>query len=129
NTVTAFYSTNGTTWVPLGTPQTIAMAAANVGLAITAHNNTALNASTFTSVSLITPPATPSNLTAVAASSSQINLSWTNNASNQTGFQVDRATNSRFSQGLVTVTVAANVTSYSATGLSPSTTYYFRVRA
>ena len=66
----------------------------------------------------VTIPAAPSGLTATAASSSQINLSWTNNATNQTGFQIDQATNSGFTQGLTTVTVGANVTTYSATGLS-----------
>lgn len=74
-------------------------------------------------------PSAPSNLAASAASSTQINLSWTDNASNETDFSVDRATNSSFSSGLVTSTVGANVTSFQATGLSPSTAYYFRVRA
>jgi hypothetical protein len=32
-----------------------------------------------------TPPAAPSNLTATASSSSQINLSWSDNASDETG--------------------------------------------
>ena len=74
-------------------------------------------------------PAAPSGLTATAASSSEIDLSWTNNAANQTGFTIDQATNSDFTQGLTTVTVAANVTTYSETGLSSNTTYYYRVRA
>ena len=53
------------------------------------------------------PPTAPSGLTATAASSSQINLSWTNNATNQTGFQIDQATSSDFTQDLTTVTVGA----------------------
>ena len=61
--------------------------------------------------------------------SSQINLSWTDNSNNETGFKIDRATNSTFTAGLTTVTVGSNVTTYSATGLSSSTTYYYRVRA
>jgi hypothetical protein len=77
----------------------------------------------------VSAPAAPSGLTATAASASQINLAWTNNANNQTGFQIDQATNSGFTQNLTTATVAANATSYSATGLSASTTYYYRVRA
>ena len=51
-------------------------------------------------------------MTATAASSSQINLSWTNNATNQTGFQIDQATSSDFTQNLTTVSVGANVTTY-----------------
>ena len=84
---------------------------------------------TLTATAVSGVPAAPSGLTATAASSSQINLSWTNNANNQTGFQIDQATSSDFTQGLTTVTVGANVTTYSATGLSASTTYYYRVRA
>ena len=76
-----------------------------------------------------TAPAAPSGLTAAAASTSQINLNWTNNANNQTGFKIDQATSSDFSTGLTTVTVGANVTTYSPTGLTASTTYYYRVRA
>ena len=62
-------------------------------------------------------------------SASQINLSWTDNSNNETGFKIDQATSSDFSTGLTTVTVGANVTTYSATGLSSHTTYYYRVRA
>jgi pectate lyase len=74
-------------------------------------------------------PAAPSNLAASATSSSQINLTWTDNANNETGFVVERATNSAFSAGLVSSNVGANVQSFSATGLAASTTYFFRVRA
>ena len=42
---------------------------------------------------------------------------------------MDRATNSAFSAGLVSSNLGANVSSFSATGLSASTTYFFRVRA
>src|SRR4029453_18764860 len=36
-------------------------------------------------------PAAPTNLTATALSSSQINLSWTDHSNNETGFKVERA--------------------------------------
>ena len=64
-------------------------------------------------------PAAPSNLTASAASTSQINLAWTDNSNNETGFKVEQATNgTTFAQ---VGTVAANIKSYSSTGLNPST--------
>jgi len=73
------------------------------------------------------PPTAPSALTATAISSSQINLAWTDNANNETGFKIERSTNNvNFTQ---IATVSANVTTYSNTGLSPLTTYYYRVRA
>jgi hypothetical protein len=82
----------------------------------------------FTTGGGTTAPTAPSNLTATAASSSQINLAWTDNASNETGFYVERSTASAsgFSQ---IASVGANTTSYQSTGLTASTRYYYRVRA
>jgi hypothetical protein len=77
----------------------------------------------------VTIPAAPSGLSATSASTSQINLAWTDNATNETGFVLERATNSTFTAGLTSFNLAANTTSYSDTGLSASTTYWYRVRA
>lgn len=73
-------------------------------------------------------PAAPSGLSASAASSSQINLTWTDNASNEQGFKVYKSTDgSSFS--LYTTIATPNTASYSVTGLSPSTQYWFKVTA
>jgi hypothetical protein len=85
---------------------------------------TAAVAATTTSAA----PNAPSGLSASAVSSSQINLSWTDNSSNETGFEVKRATDSGFTQN-VTWHGGITGTSYSDTGLSASTTYYYKVRA
>lgn len=77
----------------------------------------------------VTAPTAPSGLTATAASSSQINLAWTDNSTNETAFKVERATASTGPWSEIAGNLAANTTSYSATGLTASTTYYFRVRA
>jgi len=77
----------------------------------------------------VTVPAAPTNLAATAASSSQVNLSWSDNSSNETGFAIDYATSSTFSSGVTTLAVGANLTSRSITGLAAGTTYYFRIRA
>ena len=73
-------------------------------------------------------PAAPSNLGATAVSSSQINLSWTDNSANETGFKIERKKSTALSYTQIT-TVGANVTSYQSTGLSASTAYTYRVRA
>lgn len=56
-------------------------------------------------------------------------LSWTDSSANETGFTIQRATNPAFTTGLNTVTVAANTTTLTQTGLSRNTTYYYRIRA
>jgi hypothetical protein len=76
-----------------------------------------------------TVPGAPGSLAATATSTSQVNLTWADNSNNEAGFTIERATNNAFSAGLTSATVGANATSYSATGLAASTTYYFRVRA
>ena len=73
------------------------------------------------------PPSAPTGLTATAASSSRINLSWTDNSGDETGFRIERKQGSgSFSQ---VGTVGADVTTYASTGLSASTAYTYRVRA
>jgi beta-glucanase (GH16 family)/regulation of enolase protein 1 (concanavalin A-like superfamily) len=54
NNFSASYSTDGITWSPVGTPQTIAMpTGALAGLAVCAHTNNSLNTATFTNVSVL----------------------------------------------------------------------------
>ena len=65
----------------------------------------------------------------MAASSSQINLAWVDNAGNETGFEIQRCTGSKCTDFSPIATVGANVTSYSDTGLSAKTTYRYRVYA
>jgi hypothetical protein len=67
------------------------------------------------------------------ASSSQITLGWTDNSDNETGFKIERCTGVGCETNVANfgqiATVGAGVTSYTDTGLSPSTTYAYRVRA
>ena len=76
-----------------------------------------------------TPPAAPSNLAATATSSSQINLTWTDSDNTEQGFKIERCTGVGCSDFAQIATVGANVTSYSNTGLTASTSYSYRVRA
>jgi hypothetical protein len=73
-------------------------------------------------------PAQPGNLKAVANSPTQITLTWADNSNNETGFEVQRSTSSSFTSPS-TFNVAANATTYVDKTASPSTTYYYRVRA
>ena len=72
-------------------------------------------------------PGAPSNLTATAASSSRIDVAWTDNAANESGFKVERSTDGvNFTQIAI---LPANTNAYASTGLTPDTTYTYRVRA
>jgi hypothetical protein len=73
-----------------------------------------------------TPPAAPSNLILDAVSSSQINLSWQDNAVNEANYFVEISTGGAFTQ--VGGLIPANAQSYSVTGLNTNTRYTFRVR-
>ena len=75
-----------------------------------------------------TPPAAPSGLSANAVSSSQINLSWSDNSNNEDQFRIERSTDGGSNWSLLTNT-AADATSFQNTGLTASTTYHYRVRA
>jgi hypothetical protein len=75
------------------------------------------------------PPAAPTGLTASAFSSSQINLAWTDNSSNETNFVVERCSGQGCSDFADLATLAANTTSYANTGLPSNTAYTYRVRA
>jgi len=73
------------------------------------------------------PPSAPSTLSAAAVSSSQIKLSWTNTATNATGIKIERSLDgTTFTQ---VNTVAHDASTFTDTGLSPSTVYFYRVRA
>jgi hypothetical protein len=74
-------------------------------------------------------PNAPSNLTAAAASASQINLAWTDNSGDETGFLIERCTGNNCINFAQVASVGANVTSYPDPGLANNTFYRYRVRA
>lgn len=73
------------------------------------------------------PPAAPTELVATPSSSTQVALTWKDNAASETGFQVEaRTVDGTFAQ---VATVGPNVVSTVVGALEPSTLYLFRVRA
>ena len=72
-------------------------------------------------------PAAPSALVATTVDTSQINHKWTDNSNNESTFSVERSTNcTNFTQ---IATVGPNITGYTDSGLTASTTYTYRIRA
>lgn len=71
-------------------------------------------------------PFAPTSLMGTA-NTTQINLSWTDNSTNETGFKIERKTGT----GTYTIVgnTATNITTFSDISLTPSNTYTFRVYA
>ncbi|MGB6834128.1 MAG: IPT/TIG domain-containing protein [Candidatus Acidiferrum sp.] len=78
-----------------------------------------------------TPPTAPNNLTATAASASQINLSWTASTDNVgvTGYLIQRCLGSGCATFAQVASVSGTATTYNDTGLAGSTSYSYRVQA
>jgi len=74
-------------------------------------------------------PAAPSGLTANAVSSSQVDLAWTDNASNEDGFVVERSNDLGVTWNQIGLPTAANVTTFSDTSVLPLGTYQYQVCA
>lgn len=83
--------------------------------------------SSASATTLTTPPNAPSGLSGAATTTSAIGLTWTDNASNETAFGIERSTDS-FNWSQIAST-SANTVGYHDSGLSAGTTYYHRVRA
>ncbi|WP_458008562.1 glycosyl hydrolase family 8 [Flavobacterium sp. PL002] len=121
---------------------------ATVGAGVIVYNDTALPANVYnyrvratnatgdssysnvasgTTAAPATAPSIPSDLLVSVVSNSQINLSWTDTATNETGFKIERASgNGSYSQ---IATVGAGVVTYNNTALTANTLYNYRVRA
>jgi titin len=75
------------------------------------------------------PPLAPSDLATVARTGVRIDLSWTDNATNETRFEVERCSGAGCTDFVKIATRGANAAGYSDAGLTPSTWYSYRVRA
>ncbi|MDB6028939.1 MAG: hypothetical protein JWM68_5162 [Verrucomicrobiales bacterium] len=89
------------------------------GAGNSAYSNTASNTTKDTI------PVAPASLTATATSTTQINLAWTCSAGNEDGFKIQRSTDGTTFAQIATAGINAN--SYSNTGLTGNTKYYYRV--
>jgi hypothetical protein len=80
-------------------------------------------------LSCVEIPSAATNLIASASSGTQVNLSWQDNSTNETGFSIERKLTLGNSQFVSIATVASNVTSYSDQALPTDTRYSYRIRA
>lgn len=88
----------------------------------------AYTATASVNTSLTTTPLAPTNPVAVGLYPTQIQLSWTDGAHNESGYQLERSTASGSGFSLLT-TLGAGANGYIDSNLPDGTRYYYRVRA
>lgn len=79
-----------------------------------------------------TIPAAPINLKSDVISGNQVNLTWTYSSSDKVGFEIEREQGGRkvaFDLGTGLTGTDTGIVSFADTGLTPDTTYTYRVRA
>jgi hypothetical protein len=74
-----------------------------------------------------TAPVAPSGLSATSVSDDGVDLAWTDNAADETGFVVERS--EQEGSWLVAAELGAGASAFADAGLQPGTTYAYRVRA
>jgi hypothetical protein len=91
-----------------------------------ALNNTATTVANYR-IGTVSLPAAPTGLGISSARSDRIALAWSDNSSNEAGFKIQRSRDGVTYSWLATL--GANTTTFTDTSVSPSTMYYYRVRA
>ena len=107
----------------------------NYSYSVLAYN--AGGSSNGTSVTATAPPPTCATLPAVPTNlmvdgtptPSSVSLKWTDNATNEDGYVLERKFTTATGYGYITFNLSANTTSYSDTGVTAGTTYDYRVQA
>ena len=120
---TASYSTDGVSWSPIGSVSMTMPTNALAGLAVTAHNNSALCLAAFEDVAVAAPPV-PSNLKATPGNTS-VFLNWSPSPT-AAAYSVKR---SAISHGAYSVVGRTAGTSFAETNLVNGVTWYYVVSA
>ncbi|MEO7100184.1 MAG: alginate lyase family protein [Luteolibacter sp.] len=127
---TAFQSPDGTTWFSAGTSTVPMSASYQVGLAACGGAKGPSTA-TFDNVILDVkppqPPVAPTTLAAKSVGKNEVRLTWQNNATNQTGYKIEAASENGIFYEIADV--APTATDFVNTGLSAPTSLRYRVRA
>jgi len=96
---------------------------------VRARNNVGNSAYTSEVVAALIGPAAPTNLVGVTLTNTSIQLTWTDVATNETGYEIQRCTVSGGCVYAPLTTVAANSTSYTDGTVAYNTSYQYQIRA
>lgn len=157
DTITTYYSTNGSTWTEVGstTLNNLNSGSVLIGLAATAHNTSYRAAAVFDNITITgpataTPTATatpddtptpvptptntpdasfmaPSGLTATASGGGVV-LNWVDNSTTESGFIIERQEPDGSWTEVISIPTP-DLTTYTDPGAACGTTYTYRVRA
>src|SRR5690606_35318215 len=86
------------------------------------------NVASATTSGVALPPSAPDGLTALAVSTTQINLKGNDRSDNETNFVIERSIGNNTHYEII-ADVNANDTTFESTGLTANQTYFYRVRA
>ena len=137
NVFTTFSSADGANWTAVGQVTLSLNFTLFVGLATSAHTTTSAASASYRNygeVGAVTPPpaetapSAPTNATAVAASPTTVNLTWTDTANNESSFRIERrpAAGGAWAQvGLL----SADQTTFSDTTVIAQQSYLYRIFA
>jgi hypothetical protein len=110
------------------TPTTGSLTEGTYTASVAVTSAVASNSPQFLDVTFTVTLPPPTNLTATAVSSSRIDLTWTDNASTEDGYKIERCAGASCTDFTHFTTVGRNGTSYPDAGLSAGTSYSYRVR-
>ncbi len=97
-------------------------------VAVSAGGQTASAAASVQTIAL-TVPLAPTGLAAVAASATQVNLNWADNAINEASYSIARSVDAGATWVTLTSTLAANTTTYADSTATQNTSYQYQVSA
>ncbi len=103
----------------------------NDGTGISAANSVAGSpaGTLVNSPSWVATPDDPSNLVVTPISNSVLELTWTDNSANETGFEIERSSSGSGGPFALFASVGPGITTFDNTGLTSLASYCYRVRA
>ncbi|HMC28502.1 MAG TPA: fibronectin type III domain-containing protein, partial [Verrucomicrobiae bacterium] len=137
NTFSGYRSADGVNWTLIGSTTIALPSTLYVGLAVTSHHDGTLCTATFDNVTHTSSgggggtsgvPTAPTGLTATPYSSTEVLLSWTDNANDEDYFRVERSTDGVNFQ-VLNPRPPNGATNMYDFPLSPSTHYWYRIYA